>query len=47
MAKRPGSIGAGAMIEGDEARFTEEEIEKAKENIGKTFCEPVWVWRKL
>ena len=47
MAKRPGSIGAGAMIEGDEARFTEEEIEKAKENIGKTFCEPIWVFRKL
>lgn len=47
MAKRPGSIGAGFMIEGDEARFTEEEIEKAKENIGKTFCEPVWVWRKM
>jgi hypothetical protein len=47
MAKRPGSIGAGAMIEGDEGRYTEEELEKAKEVVGKTFCEPVWVWRKL
>jgi hypothetical protein len=47
MAKRPGSIGAGAMIEGDEGRYTEEELEKAKEVVGKTFCEPMWVWRKL
>jgi 16S rRNA G966 N2-methylase RsmD len=47
MAKRPGSIGAGAMIEGDEGRYTEEELEKAKEVVGKTFCEPIWVIRKM
>jgi len=47
MAKRPGSIGAGAMIEGDEDRYSEEEKQKAIENAGKTFCEPVWVFRKL
>jgi hypothetical protein len=47
MAKRPGSIGAGAMIEGDEDRYSEEEKQKAIENAGKTFCEPVWVFRKM
>ena len=47
MAKRPGSIGAGAMIEGDEDRYSEEEKQKAIENAGKTFCEPVWVFRKV
>ena len=47
MAKRPGSIGAGAMIEADADRYTEEELEKAKDTVGKTFCEPVWVWKKI
>jgi hypothetical protein len=46
MAKRPGSAGAGAIIEGDEQRYTEEALEKAKEAEGKTFCEPVWCWIK-
>jgi hypothetical protein len=46
MAKRPGSAGAGAIIEGDEERYTEEALEKAKEAEGKTFCEPVWCWIK-
>ena len=47
MAKRPGSAGAGAIIEGDEDRYTEEALEKAKEAEGKRFCEPIWIWRKL
>lgn len=47
MAKRPGSIGAGMMIEGDADRFTEEAKQKAEESEGKTFCEPVWVWKKI
>ena len=46
MAKRPGSAGAGAIIEGDEGRYTEEALEKAREAADKTFCEPMWVWRK-
>jgi hypothetical protein len=47
MAKRPGSIGAGMMIEADADRFTEEAKQKAEESEGKTFCEPVWVWKKI
>ena len=46
MAKRPGSAGAGAIIEGDEDRYTEEALEKAREAGDKTFCEPMWVWKK-
>ena len=46
MAKRPGSAGAGAIIEGDESRYTEEALEKAREAGDKTFCEPMWCWRK-
>ena len=47
MAKRPGSAGAGAIIEGDEGRYTEEALAKAEEARGKRFCEPMWVWKKL
>ena len=47
MAKRPGSAGAGMIIEGDEERYSEEELKKNEEAKDKTFCEPVWVWRKL
>ena len=32
--------------EGDEGRYTEEALEKAREAADKTFCEPMWVWRK-
>lgn len=46
MAKRPGSAGAGAIIEGDEDRYSEEALAKAEESKGKTFCEPVWIHRK-
>jgi DNA modification methylase len=47
MAKRPGSAGAGMIIEGDEERYSEEELKKNEEAKDKTFCEPVWVWRKM
>jgi len=47
MAKRPGSVGAGAVIEEDRDRYTEEELKKHDENVGKTFCEPVWIHRKV
>jgi hypothetical protein len=46
MAKRPGSAGAGAIIDGDEGRYTEEALAKAEEMKGKTFCEPIWVFKK-
>jgi hypothetical protein len=35
------------IIEGDEERYSEEELKKNEEAKDKTFCEPVWVWRKL
>lgn len=47
MAKRPGSAGAGSIIEGDEDRYTAEALAKAEEVKNKTFCEPIWIWRKL
>ena len=47
MAVRPGSVGAGGLIDGDEDRFTNEALEKAKQNKGKTFGEPVWIWKKI
>jgi 16S rRNA G966 N2-methylase RsmD len=47
MAKRPGSAGAGSIIEGDEDRYTEEALAKAAEAGDKTFCEPIWIWKKL
>jgi hypothetical protein len=47
MAKRPGSAGASAIISGDESRYTEESLAKAEEGKNKTFCEPVWIWKKL
>ncbi len=46
MAKRPGSVGAGLVIEEDRHRYTEEELRKHDENVGKTFCEPIWIWKK-
>jgi hypothetical protein len=46
LAKRPGSAGASAIIEGDESRYSEESLAKAEEGKNKTFCEPVWIWKK-
>jgi 16S rRNA G966 N2-methylase RsmD len=46
LAKRPGSAGASAIISGDEGRYTEESLAKAEEGKNKTFCEPVWIWKK-
>lgn len=47
MAVRPNSVGAGGLIDGDEDRFTKEALEKAKQDKGKTFGEPVWIWKKI
>lgn len=47
MAKRPGSVGAGALIEADRDRYTEEALKKHDESVGKVFAEPIWVHRKV
>ena len=47
MAKRPGSAGAASIIVGDEERYSEEALKKAEEAGDKTFCEPIWIWKKL
>ncbi len=44
MAKRPNSGGAGTAKSED---YTEEALQKAKETKDKTFCEPIWIWKKL
>tara|TARA_B100000575_G_C23143288_1_gene666103 strand:- start:8605 stop:9825 length:1221 start_codon:yes stop_codon:yes gene_type:complete len=44
LAKRPNSGGAGTAKSED---YTQEALEKAKETKDKTFCEPIWIWRKI
>jgi hypothetical protein len=44
MAKRPNSGGAGTAAED---RFKDETLELAEETKDKTFCEPIWIWKKL
>jgi len=47
MAVRPGSVGAGGLIEGDEERFKEETLKKVEDVDGKRFGEPIWIWKKI
>ena len=44
LAKRPNSGGAGTAKSED---YTEEALNKAEETKDKTFCEPIWIWRKI
>jgi len=44
LAKRPNSGGAGTAKSDD---YTEEALKKAEETKDKTFCEPIWIWKKL
>jgi hypothetical protein len=44
MAKRPNSGGAGTAAE---ERFKDETRELAEVTKDKTFCEPIWIWKKL
>ena len=44
LAKRPNSGGAGTAKSED---YTEEALHKAEETKDKTFCEPIWIWRKI
>ena len=44
LAKRPNSGGAGTA---KSEEYTEEALKKAEEPKDKTFCEPIWIWRKI
>ena len=44
MAKRPNSGGAGTA---NNDSFTEESLKLAEETKEKTFCEPIWIWKKI
>ena len=44
MAKRPNSGGAGTA---NDDSFTDESLKLAEETKEKTFCEPIWIWRKV
>ena len=44
LAKRPNSGGAGTAKSRD---YTEEALKKTEETKDKTFCEPIWIWRKI
>ena len=44
LAKRPNSGGAGTAKSDD---YTEKALKKAEETKDKTFCEPIWIWKKL
>ena len=44
MAKRPNSGGAGTA---NDDSFTDESLKLAVETKEKTFCEPIWIWRKV
>ena len=44
LAKRPNSGGAGTAKSND---YSEESLKKAEETKDKTFCEPIWIWRKI
>ena len=44
MAQRPNSGGAGTA---SDERFTEESLQLVEQTKQKTFCEPIWIWKKL
>ena len=44
LAKRPNSGGAGTAKSKD---YTEEALKKTEETKDKTFCDPIWIWRKI
>ena len=44
LAKRPNSGGAGTAKSKD---YTKEALKKTEETKDKTFCEPIWIWRKI
>ena len=48
MSKRPNSAGAGTVFEGSAPNeWTDDAMDRASNSIDKTFCEPIWLWRKV
>lgn len=48
MAKRPNSAGAGMVFEGSAPNeWTDDAMTRANNSVNKTFCEPIWLWRKV
>lgn len=45
MAKRPNSGGAGTAK--DITQYNEETLQKTIDTQDKTFCEPIWIWKKI
>jgi hypothetical protein len=48
MSKRPNSAGAGMVFQGSAPNeWTDDAMNRADNSINKTFCEPIWLWRKV
>lgn len=48
MAKRPNSGGAGTVFEGSAPNdWTDDTIDRVKISTEKTFCEPIFLWKKI
>jgi hypothetical protein len=48
MAKRPNSAGAGMVFEGSAPNeWTEDTMDRVDNSVNKTFCEPIWLWKKV
>ncbi len=47
MAKRPNSAGAGTVSHGSAPNeWTDDSMDRVTNSLDKTFCEPIWVWKK-
>ena len=48
MTKRPNSAGAGMVFEGSAPNeWTDDAMNRADNSTNKTFCEPIFMWRKV
>jgi hypothetical protein len=48
MSKRPNSAGAGMVFQGSAPNeWTDDTMNRVDNSIDKTFCEPIWLWRKV
>ena len=45
LAKRPNSGGAGTAK--DITQYNKETLQKTIDTQNKTFCEPIWIWKKI
>ena len=47
MAKRPNSGGAGMVFQGSAPNeWTDDTMQRVQNAVDKTFCEPIWLWKK-